>query len=416
MEFKSSSLFPKSFNADFRSVLRHEYTEYVEAGGRGSCKSSAISLWIIILMVMNPTFNVLVLRKVSNTLRDSVYTQLKWAVEKLGLSDLFNFTLTPLQATYIPTGQVIFFRGADDPLKIKSIKAPKGYIAITWFEETAEFTINDVETIKLSSMRGGSVFYNFFSYNPPSSTRSWVNTEFRKPRKDRLFHESSYLTVPEEWLGEAFMFEAEEMKRTNERAYRNIFLGEPTGTGTNVFENIEIRPITQEEINQFEWTYAGIDFGYFPDAFRFVVFSYDVKTKNLYIFYELSLLKHSNYAASEEMRKFCEKNNIDFNMRITGDSANPKDIADMREYGWNCRGAIKGRGSLESGFKWLISRNKIIIDPERCPYAVDEFSLLEYERDKRTGEILEGIPNNQPDHTIAAIRYGAEEIWRTRGV
>lgn len=415
MEFKSSSLFPKSFNADFRSVLRHEYTEYVEAGGRGSCKSSAISLWIIILMVMNPTFNVLVLRKVSNTLRDSVYTQLKWAVEKLGLSDLFNFTLTPLQATYIPTGQVIFFRGADDPLKIKSIKAPKGYIAITWFEETAEFTINDVETIKLSSMRGGSVFYNFFSYNPPSSTRSWVNTEFRKPRKDRLFHESSYLTVPEEWLGEAFMFEAEEMKRTNERAYRNIFLGEPTGTGTNVFENIEIRPITQEEINQFEWTYYGLDFGYYPDPTRFNAHAYDMENKILYIYRELDLLKHSNFDASEKLKEYMINKGLDLDHEITGDSANPKDIADYRQFGWNIRGAVKGPGSIEAGFKWMQGLRKIVIDPIECPKAADEYSMYEYEIDHRTGEVMSGYPQNQPDHSMANGRYCMEKVWRHRG-
>lgn len=415
MEFKSSVLFPKSFNQDFRSVLRHDFTEYVEAGGRGSCKSSAISLWIVILIVMNPSFNVLVLRKVSNTLRDSVYTQLKWAVEKLGLSSVFNFTLTPLQATYIPTGQVIFFRGADDPLKIKSIKAQKGYIAITWFEETAEFTPSDVETIKLSSMRGGSIFYNFYSYNPPSSTRSWVNTEFRKPRKDRLFHESSYLTVPPEWLGDAFMFEAEEMKRNNERAYRNIFLGEPTGTGTNVFENVEIRKITDEEINSFEWNYYGGDWGYYPDYFRFVGCSYSIKDRVLYVYNELSLQKHSNLQAYEKVVEYMKDHNINAQSRMVFDSSEPKSVNDFREYGLNCRGAIKGPGSREASFKWLQGLKKIVIDPERCPYAADEFALFEFNIDKRTGEVIDSYPDGQPDHSIDAVRYALEEIWRGRG-
>lgn len=414
MDIKTSNLFPKCFNQDFREILNHTYTEYVEAGGRGSCKSSAVSIWLVILIIQNPTFNALVLRKVSNTLRDSVYSQLKWATEKLGVSHLFNFTLTPLQATYLPTGQTIFFRGADDPLKIKSIKASKGYIAITWFEETAEFTLNDVETIKLSSMRGGDVFYNFFSYNPPSSVRNWVNTEFRKPRQDRLFHESTYLDVPAEWLGDAFLNEAELMKKNNLRGYENIFLGKATGTGTNVFENVEIRQITQEEIEKFEWNYAGVDFGYFPDAFRFIVFCYDMKTRTMYIYRELHLLKHSNYEACQKMRQFMIDKGIDLNMRITGDSANPKDVADFRQYGFNFRGAIKGKGSLDSGFKWLQSIH-IVVDPIECPYTTDELSNYEYEIDKRTGEILSGYPQNQPDHSLASLRYGSEEIWRVKG-
>lgn len=415
MTIKTSQLFPSNFAPQFKDIIDHAHTEYVNAGGRGSTKSSFLSEAIIFLILTNPDFNALVVRKVSNTLRDSVYTQLKWACEKLGVSHLFNFTLTPLQATYIPTGQIIYFRGADDPLKIKSIKAPKGYIAITWFEETAEFTFSDIETIKLSTMRGGDKYYNFFSYNPPSSTRAWVNTEFRKPREDRLFFESNYLTVPREWLGDAFIFEAEEMKKNNERAYRNIFLGEPTGTGTNVFENVEIRPISQDEINSFDWNYYGIDFGYYPDYFRFIGCSYSIKTGILFIYKELSLQKHSNLQAYNKLVKFLDDNKIDRNIRITCDSAEPKSIADLREYGLNCRGAIKGAGSRDASFKWLQGIKKIIIDPTRAPFAADEFSLYEYEIDKRTGEVIDGYPDGQPDHSLDAVRYALEEVWRRKG-
>lgn len=399
MKINASELWPKNFNDVARSVFKHEFTEIVMAGGRGSTKSTTTSLLIIITLMQNPEYNALVVRKVSNTLRDSVYNQLKWAVQKLGVENLFNFTLTPLQATYKPTGQTIYFRGADDPLKIKSIKATNGYIAITWFEEVAEFSYNDIETIKLSTMRGGDSYYNFFTYNPPSSTRAWVNTEFRKPRADRLFHESNYTTVPAEWLGDAFLFEAEEMKKNNERAYRNIFLGEPTGTGTNVFENIEIRPITQDEINGFEWNYYGVDWGYYPDYFRFVACSYSIKTGILYIYRELSLQKNNNATACEKLKKYMELKGISQDVRITADSAEPKSVADFREYGLNCRGAIKGVGSREMSFKWLQGLKKIVIDPVECPYAADEFSLYEYQLDKRTGEVIDGYPDGQPDHS-----------------
>ena len=415
MTIKSNELFPANYNEVFKAIQKHEKTEFVLSGGRGSLKSSFISENIVLLILQNKDFNCLIVRKVSNTLRDSVYNQIKWAAEKLGVAHLFNFTLAPLQATYTPTGQTIYFRGADDPLKIKSIKTTRGYIALLWFEELAEFNFNDINTIKLSSMRGGKTFYNFYSYNPPSSARSWVNAEFRHGRKDRLFHESNYLTVPPEWLGEAFLNEAEEMKKNNPRAYDNIFLGKPTGTGSNIFENIEIRPITSGELNAQDWHYYGLDFGYYPDPLRFVAMAYDMNNKTLYIYNELSLLKHGNYEASEKLKKHFEENGLDITERITADSAEPKSCADFRSYGWNLRGAIKGRGSLEAGFKWLQQLNKIIIDPERAPKSADEFALYEYETDKKTGEIMSGYPQGQPDHSLAAVRYALEAVWMRKG-
>lgn len=418
MKIKSNELFPYNYNEEFKAIHdpEHKYTEFVNAGGRGSIKSSFISENIILLILKNPEYNGLIVRKVSNTLRDSVYNQIKWACEKLGVSHLFNFTLAPLQATYTPTGQTIYFRGADDPLKIKSIKTTSGYIALLWFEELAEFNFNDVETIKLSSMRGGSTYFNFYSYNPPSSARSWVNSEFRKPRKDRYFLESNYLTVPPAWLGEAFLFEAEEMKKNNPRAYENIFLGKPTGSGTTVFENLEIRPITKEEINTLENFRAGEDFGYYPDANRTLYMAYDFKKDYVYIIYELDLHKLGNWEVSERRRAFFEEKQIPFNERITADSAEPKTIADNRAWGWNMRGVVKGKGSLEMGFKWLMSRKKIIIDPLECPKAADEFSLLEFPIDRKTGEVMRVFDTNQPDHSIAAARYGLNDIILLRGV
>ncbi|MCR5606585.1 MAG: PBSX family phage terminase large subunit, partial [Treponema sp.] len=397
---------------DFRLIMNHAYTEFTEAGGRGSCKSSFISVCVIVLIIQYTDFNAVVLRKTANTLRDSVFSQLKWACDKLGVSHLFSFSLAPLQAVYKPTGQIIFFRGCDDPLKLKSIKPVEGYIAITWFEELAEFTEKDVMTVKLSTMRGGSTFYVFNSFNPPSSVRNWCNDDIRHDKTNRFVHVSSYLTVPKDWLGEAFLFEANEMKRNNERAYRNIFLGEPTGTGVNIFENVELREITDNEIKSFEWIYYGLDFGYYPDCWLWLALSYDTKNKILYIFDELKLLKHGNWEASEALKK----HHPTMSDRITADSAEPKSIADYRQWGWNMRGAIKGKGSLDTGMKWLQQRTKIVIDSKRCPESADEFTLYEYEIDKKTGEILSGFPQGQADHAIAAARYALEEVWLKRGL
>jgi PBSX family phage terminase large subunit len=411
----TSDLFPPSFKDDFRSILRGEYTKYTEAGGRGSCKSSFISICIIILMMMNRAYNAVCLRKVDNTLRDSVFTQIKWATEKLGVADRWIFTTAPMQATYTPTGQTIIFRGSNDPGRIKSIKTLTGYTAITWFEELTEFTAHDMETVKLSTMRGGDRFFIFNSYNPPAAARNWCNEHLRHPDSDEHVHLTDYRSVPPEWLGAAFIHEAEEMKARNERAYKNIFLGEPTGTGRSIFENIELRQITDAEIAAFEWCYYGIDWGYYPDPFRFAAMAYDMQRRTLYIWDELTLYKHGNQESAAVLKDHMQEVGIDPGVRITTDSAEEKSTADFRAWGWNVRGAIKGPGSLDAGFKWLQQLDRIIIDPERAPKTADEFSLYEYDIDRRTGEVLTGYPQGQPDHSMAAVRYALEEIWRRRG-
>jgi len=413
---RTSELFPPSFAEDFRLIMAGAYTKYTEAGGRGSCKSSFISICIILLMMMNRDYNAVCLRKVDNTLRDSVFTQIKWAVEKLGVADRWTFTTAPMQATYTPTGQTIFFRGSNDPGRIKSIKTLTGYTAITWFEELTEFTAHDMETVKLSTMRGGDRFFIFNSYNPPAAARNWCNEHLRHPDSDEHVHLTDYRAVPPEWLGAAFIHEAEEMKARNERAYKNIFLGEPTGTGRSIFENIELRQITDAEIAAFEWCYYGIDWGYFPDPFRWVAMSYDMGKRTLYIWDELTLYKHGNQESAAVLKDHMREKGIDLGVRITTDSAEEKSTADFRAWGWNVRGAIKGPGSLDAGFKWLQQLDRIIIDPERAPKTADEFTLYEYDIDRRTGEVLTGYPQGQPDHSMAAVRYALEEIWRRRGL
>lgn len=413
---RTSELFPPSFAEDFRLIMAGQYTKYTEAGGRGSCKSSFISICIVLLMMMNRAYNAVCLRKVDNTLRDSVFTQIKWAVEKLGVADRWTFTTAPMQATYTPTGQTIFFRGSNDPGRIKSIKTLTGYTAITWFEELTEFTAHDMETVKLSTMRGGDRFFIFNSYNPPAAARNWCNEHLRHPDSDEHVHLTDYRSVPQEWLGAAFIHEAEEMKARNERAYKNIFLGEPTGTGRSIFENIELRPITAEEIARFEWCYYGIDWGYYPDPFRFAAMAYDMQRRTLYIWDELTLYKHGNQESAAVLKDHMLEKGIDPGVRITTDSAEEKSTADFRAWGWNVRGAIKGPGSLDAGFKWLQQLDRIVIDPERAPKTADEFTLYEYDIDRRTGEILTGYPQGQPDHSMAAVRYALEEIWRRRGL
>ena len=422
MRIKSDTIFAKIYNKLFRWVMKHEYTEYTLTGGRGSCKSSFISLCIIILIVMFPQFNALIIRKNANTLRTSVYEQIVWAIEKLGLRSRFKIPKSETSALPIVyrrkngTKQYIIFTGCDNAEKIKSLKIAQGYFGIIWFEEKTEFTPAEIQNVKVSAMRGGSKFYVFESYNPPSAKRHWCNTDARTPKKDRVVFHTTYLDIPREWLGEAILNEIEHTKNTNERAYRNIFLGEATGTGLNIFENVELREITDEEIAAFDFFYSGIDWGFYPDPFAYSTSSYDAPKQTLYIFDELYLNKRGNYEAFQDLTEHMKAHGMSIATdRITADSAEPKSVADFRSWGGNVHKAIKGIGSRNASFKWLQGLRKIVIDPVRCPRMADEFTLYEHEIDKRTGEVMSGYPDGQPDHGIDTIRYALEEVWRHAG-
>lgn len=422
MTIKSDTLFARKYNSLFRRIMRHEYTEYTLPGGRGSCKSSFISLCVVILIVMFPQFNALIIRKNANTLRTSVYEQIIWAIERLGLRGRFKIPRSETSALPIVynrkngTKQYIIFRGCDNPEKIKSIKVAQGYFALIWFEEKTEFTPAEIQNVKVSAMRGGSQFYVFESYNPPSAKRHWCNTDARTPKKDRVVFHTTYLDIPREWLGEAILNEIEHTKATNERAYRNIFLGEATGTGLNVFENVELREITDAEIAAFDFLYSGIDWGYYPDPFAYSTSSYNAAKQTLYIFDELYLNKRGNYEAFTDLSAHMKAHGMSIaNDRITADSAEPKSVDDFRSWGGNVRAAIKGIGSRDASFKWMQGLARIVIDPARCPRMADEFTLYEYEIDRRTGEILSGYPDGQPDHGIDTIRYSLETVWRHGG-
>lgn len=422
MTIKSNSIFARVYNSTFRHITAHKYERYTFTGGRASCKSSFISLVIVILIVMFPNYNALIIRKTANTLRRSVFEQIVWAINKLGLAGRFKIPKSQTAAlpiTYTRKDgrtQYIIFAGSDDPEKLKSIKVAQGYFAILWVEEKTEFKPQELQNIKISALRGGDKYYIFESFNPPSATRHWCNAEARQDDPNRLVIHTTYEDIPREWLGDAILHDIEQTKKNNPKAYENIYLGIATGTGRNIFENITLREITDDEIGKFDYFYNGVDFGYYPDPFAFVAMSYNEKEARLYVFDELFLLKHGNYEAYEALKKHMDEHGQDIATdRITADSAEPKSIADFRKFGADMRGAIKGRGSLEAGFKWLQSLNEIVIDPKRAPHAADEFTLYEYEIDKRTGEIMTGYPQGQPDHALAATRYALEKIWHKAG-
>lgn len=392
-----------------KDVMRHGHTHYDIRGGRGSLKSSTVSLLVPQLLIANPNTHALVLRKVANTLRDSVFNQYMWAISELGMAGLWYAKVSPMEIIYRPTGQKIMFRGADDPMKIKSIKVPFGYIAITHFEEKDQFSGRaEIRTILQSTMRGGDKFWNFESYNPPISRDNWANVDSAEDKPNRLCHISTYLDAPKSWLGEEFLNEAEYLKQTDERAYQHEYLGLPVGTGGNVFERLELREITDDEIKRFDRIYQGIDFGWYPDPFCFIRIYYDVARETLYLIDEHYVNKTSNEDNAAWIR---EHHYNDF--PITCDSAEPKSIVDFRASGVDARSAIKGPGSVEYGMKWL-QRRKIVIDKRRTPNAYKEIVGYEYERNK-DGEIISGYPDKN-NHAIDAIRYGMEPAYRLYGV
>lgn len=406
---KMSEMLAPVFYDLAKDVMRHGHTHYDIRGGRGSLKSSTVSLLVPQLLIANPNTHALVLRKVANTLRDSVFNQYMWAIAELGMAGLWYAKVSPMELIYRPTGQKIMFRGADDPMKIKSIKVPFGYIAVTHFEEKDQFSGRaEIRTILQSTMRGGDKFWNFESYNPPISRDNWANIDSAEDKPNRLCHISTYLDAPKDWLGEEFINEAEYLKQTDERAYQHEYLGLPVGTGGNVFERLELREITDDEVKRFDRIYQGIDFGWYPDPFCFIRIYYDVARETLYLIDEHYVNKTSNEDNAAWIR---EHHYNDF--PITCDSAEPKSIVDFRASGVDARSAIKGPGSVEYGMKWL-QRRKIVIDKCRTPNAYKEIVGYEYERNK-DGEIISGYPDKN-NHAIDAIRYGMEPAYRLYGV
>lgn len=408
-EVRLSSVLGPAFHMLARDVFQHGHTHYDLSGGRGSLKSSCVSLLVPLILLNNQNTHALVLRKVANTIRDSVYAQYLWAIGELGMAAYWDAKVQPMELIYKPTGQKIMFRGADDPMKIKSIKVPFGYIAVTHFEEKDQFAGRaEIRTILQSTMRGGSKFWNFESYNPPISRDNWANKDSLEERSDRFCHKSTYLEAPPEWLGEQFLIEAEHLKETDERAYQHEYLGIPVGTGGNVFDNLELREITDKEVDSFDKIYQGVDWGWYPDPFAFIRLHYDRAHETIYFIDEIYENKLTNEASGNMILKRGYRDAY-----ITCDSAEPKSSADFRAMGLPAKEAVKGPGSVEYGMKWL-QRRKIVIDRHRTPHAYDEFVNYEYDRNK-DGEIISGYPD-ESNHLIDATRYALERVFRRMGV
>lgn len=406
---KLTSLIAPSFHELHWDILEHKHTHYKLAGGRGSTKSSFISLEIILGMMQDPEANAIAMRKVGRFLEESVFEQLRWAIEGLGVSDKWKVRFSPLGLSYLPFGNKIIFRGADDPQKIKSVKLKKGYFKYIWFEERSEFDGPEEErTILQSLMRGGTDYYVFYSWNPPKSINSWVNQDILLERPDTIVSHTDYRSVPRDWLGEQFFIEAEHLRDTKPKAYEHEYLGVATGTGGAVFENVTVRTITDEELSRFDRIKNGLDFGYGADPLAYIKMHYNKTRKRLFLFGEIYAVKLGNTKAAREIRKLNPLNHY-----ITADSEEPRAIAALNELGLRVIGAKKGPGSVDYGMEFLSDElEEIVIDPKRCPNAAREFTSYELEQDK-DGNFKGSYPDKN-NHTIDAVRYGMEDAMTRR--
>lgn len=406
---KLTDLIAPSFYDLHWDIKEHKHTHYKLYGGRGSAKSSFISEETIKGMMVDPEANAIAMRKVGRFLEESVFEQLLWAIEKLGVSDQWKVRYSPLGLTYKPFGNRIIFRGADDPQKIKSVKLKKGYFKYIWFEERAEFDGPEEErTILQSLMRGGTDYIVFYSWNPPKSINNWCNQDVMDEREDTCCHHSDYRSVPREWLGEQFFLEAEHLQQTKPKAFEHEYLGIATGTGGQVFENITVRKITSDELARFDRIKQGLDFGYGADPVAYLKMHYDKTRKRLFLFGEIYAVKMGNTKLAKELKKFNPLNRM-----ITADSEEPRAIAALQELGIRITGAKKGPGSVDFGMEFLADEiEEIIIDPERCPNAKREFTGYELEQDKNGN--FKGSYPDKDNHTIDAARYGLEDVMSSR--
>lgn len=392
-------------------IMDGGHTYYDLFGGRGSTKSSFVGVEIPLGIMQDPDANGIVFRKTANTIKDSVFEQIQWAIDALGVSDLWKSTVSPFKFTYIPTGQVIIFRGLDKEKKLKSIKVAHGYFKYLWFEELDEFEgEREIRSVQQSVLRGGPKYVVFKTFNPPISQTNWANQYVTRPRNNALRMRSCYLDVDPVWLGQQFLDDAEQLRIDDPRTYEHEYLGVPVGTGGEVFDNLDIRQITDEEISHFDRIYMGIDWGWYPDPFHWGKMHYDAARRTLYIFDEYRTNRAPN---KDTWRALKVLKGVTEHDLITADSAEPKSIGDYQSYGAFVRGAQKGPDSVKYGMKWLQSLRHIVIDPVRAPWTAKEFSEYEYER-TADDEVISAYPDAN-NHSIDMTRYAMERVYKLKG-
>ena len=375
-------------------------------GSRASKKSKTTALWIIYQMQRYKEANTLVIRKTFRTLKDSCWTDLKWAVHRLGTDYLWQFTLSPLEATYLPTGQKILFRGLDDPLKVTSITVGTGVLCWMWIEEAYEIMSEEDFDMLDESIRGecpdGLWKQITLTFNPWNE-RHWIKSRFFDVKDPEILAITTNYQC-NEWLDEADLQVFERMKVNNPRRYKVAGLGGWGIVEGVVYDNWTEEPFTIEQIRKEHpslKTCTGLDFGYTNDPSAYIVCYLDLQSKDLFVYDEIYQTGLSNQRIAGLIKKSGYGKE-----KITADSAEPKSIDELHNvHHLRIKGAKKGKDSIKNGIQW-IQDLKIHVHP-RCVNFVTEISNYTWNTDK-FGKRL-NIPIDDFNHLMDAMRYALED-------
>lgn len=374
-------------------------------GSRASKKSKTAALWIISHIVQYPEANAIYIRKTERTLKDSCYSDCKWAIHRMGLDRWFVCRLSPLEIEYKKTGQRILFRGCDDPLKLTSISVPKGHLCWAVFEEAYEITKESDFDMIDESIRGElpeGYFKRIFVLLNPWSEKTWIKRRFFDPPNDdnKLAITTTYKC--NEWLTPDDLRIFDDMKKRNPRRYAVAGEGNWGIVDGLVYENwCEERFDIDELRGRKDLVSAfGIDFGYTNDPSTLFCGLLDKQNKRLFVFDEMYERGMSNRRIAEAVQEMGYGKE-----RITADSAEPKSIDELKSLGLRVKAATKGKDSIKNGIQW-IQDLEIVIHP-RCVNFITEISNYTWNKDK-FGTML-NEPIDDFNHLMDAMRYALEQ-------
>ena len=395
---------PDVVGGGYRDFWRCRKRYRVVKGSRASKKSKTTALWFIYSLMKYRGSNALVIRKTYRTLHDSCFTELKWAIHRLKVDHLWEIKESPLEMTYTSTGQKIYFRGLDDPLKVTSITVEYGVLCWGWIEEAYEITKEEDFDMLDESIRGAipdefSDLWKMWTITfNPWNERHWLKSRFfDRPDEQTLALTTNYKC--NEWLDAADLKVFEDMRIRNPRRYKVAGLGDWGIVEGLIYENWKEQAFTLDQVRGMK-TVCGLDFGYTNDPSAFFIGFLDLDQKRLYVWdevYETGLSNRKIYKRIVDMGYAKES--------ITADSAEPKSIDELRNLGLYIHGAKKGRDSINNGIQW-IQDLEIIVHP-RCVNFLTEISNYMWKSDKFGKKLNE--PIDDFNHLMDAMRYALEQ-------